>query len=123
MNQPASYNDYHSTDILLQDDGKAVIRNYTGNGGPVLMDTEGVVINEILMSDGEYDRKLDQDRIYNYYLVEGELSLNDEQVGEDDFVMVQDEEQLKIETKSNIRLFEISVPKKLSYKTYIELVK
>jgi len=45
VQQEASYNDYKSEEIKTFEKDGITVKNYTGNGGPVIMDSEGVVIN------------------------------------------------------------------------------
>jgi len=123
VQQEASYNDYKSEEIKTFEKDGITVKNYTGNGGPVIMDSEGVVINEFKIPTGEHRLKLNKNKIHSYYLISGEANINDNRITENDFIKIEDEDELTVLAKSIVVLFHIEVPKKLSYKTYLELVK
>ncbi|MCB0403026.1 MAG: pirin family protein [Flavobacteriales bacterium] len=119
----ASYHDYSADAVHEFDEDGIRYKNYAGQGGPVVMRSEGVVINEVHVPIG--NRTLDRDpaRIYSYYVLQGVGKIGGIQAREHDFFRVEDERELVIENAGPLRLFEIVTPKKLSYQTYNEIVK
>lgn len=122
MSQPATYNDYKAEDIGSYEEGGITYKNFIGNGGPVKMDSEGVEINEITFSAGKHKIKLTGNKIHTYYFLEGKGTIDGENVEEHDFIIIENESEINIEAAMDSKLFSISVPQKLSHKTYIELV-
>ena len=51
-----------------------------------------------------------------------ELKLTYKQLEKHDFVIVEDKNILDLTMKSDLTIFEVTVPKKLSHKTYSELL-
>ena len=122
MLQEASYNDYKSSNMKYSEENGISIKNYVGNGGPIKMDSERVEIGEISLMKERHTLSLDASKIHSFYLLAGSLELNDEKVKEHDFVVVDNECEIEFKNIEAARLFKISVPQKLTYKTYIELV-
>ena len=75
------------------------------------------------MPIGSYQLTLDKDKIHSYYLLEGEALIKGKVILEHDFIIVEDEIELNIVVNSDVRIFQIAVPKQLTYKTYLELIK
>ena len=122
MSKEATYNDYKGADMNFISSLSINYKHYVGNDGPIQMDAEGVEISEITMATGDHNLKLDEDRIFSYYVISGEANIGSEELREHDFIQVTDKNELNLNVKEETRLFSISVQKKLSYKTYLELV-
>ncbi len=122
MNKPATYNDYKVEDMKYYQENGILYKNYIGNGGPVQMDTEGVEINELSMPKGSYQLKLNDTKIYSFYLIKGSVKLNENQILTDDFIKIEAEKELNFDVASKTTLFCIALQKKLTYKTYLEIV-
>jgi quercetin 2,3-dioxygenase len=123
MQKEATYNDYKSEDMKYYEENGISYKDYIGNGGPIEMDSEGVLIKELSIPKGSHQLKLDETKIHSYYLLGGEASIEGKGLLEHDFVIVENESELNIVANKDVRLFSIAVPKQLSYKTYLELVK
>ncbi len=123
MNKEATYDDYRNNDMKFTTDLGIAHKHYVGNGGPVQMDSEGVEISEVTFSPGAHNIQSDASKIHSYYVLSGEAQLGDEHLREHDFIKVENETELSIEVTEETRLFSISVPQKLTYKTYLEHVK
>ena len=87
------------------------------------MDTEGLVINEYIVPFGKFKLDLNEGRIHSYYIISGSLNIGEREVVADDFIKIDNESMLEIDVNEEVRMFEISTKKELSYKTYLELVK
>lgn len=122
MFKEASYDDYRAGEFPISEKDGASVTNYVGSGGPIKMDSEGVEISEVTLSEGSHTLKLDISKIHSLYLLEGSLELNGDIVKVDDFVVVENENEIELKNIAGARLFKIAVPQKLTYKSYIELV-
>lgn len=122
MLKEASYNDYKAGGFPISEKGGVSIKHYVGIDGPIDMDTEGVEINEISFTADRHTLKLDASKIHSFYLLDGAVELNGEKVKEHDFIVIDHENEIELNTTGGARLFKISVPQKLTYKSYIELV-
>lgn len=122
MKQEASYDDYRSVDMKYLEQDGIKIKNYVGNGGPVKMESEGVIINELDVAKENRLLKLDKTKIHAFYILKGNLEIENENLEENDFVVIEDEEIVELKNKDKITLFEVAVPKILSHKTYEQLL-
>jgi len=123
MLKDASYDDCKSANMNFIEKNGVSYKNYVGNGGPMQMDSEGVEISELSMQAGNHQLDLGESKIHSYYLLAGEAIIDGKTIMENDFLVVVDENKLNVVAKTDMKLFSISVPKQLSYKTYLELVK
>jgi len=121
MLKEATYDDYKSEELLTVVENGISTKNYVGNGGPIEMDTEGIEIKEFKLSNENKQLQLDLSKIHSLYVLGGTVEINGQLANADDFIIVENESEINVEA-DNVRLFIISVPQKLSYKTYIELV-
>lgn len=122
MLKEASYDDCKSKDMHYSEENGISYKNYVGNGGPMQMDSEGVEIREVIFQEGNHRLALDENKIYSLYLLNGEASFKSGNLLEDDFIKIEDQNEINLVVKSETRFFEIVAPKQLTYKTYRELV-
>ena len=122
MSKPASYNDYKSADMHYYEEDGISYKNYIGKGGPITMDAEGVEIYEMNILKGSHQLKLDDKKIYSHYLLDGEVSINNQTVELDDFFIIDGENKLEIIANKDSKLFVVVNPFTLSHKAYSELV-
>jgi len=122
MHKEASYDDYRSEEMKYYEENGISYKDYMGNRGPLKMDSEGVLISELSIPIGKHKIELDNSKIYSYYLLDGKASIAEKGVVENDFIIVESEDGIEIEVSEDTRLFSITVPQQLTYKTYLELV-
>lgn len=123
MGQPASYDDYKSDHLPSIIEGDVTIKTYVGGDSVFRMDTQGVEIQQLKFETVNYSRAISKDKVYSIYVLEGSAKINGMTADLDDFAIVSDSEELKIENDSNGVLFMIATPKKLNYQTYSEIMK
>lgn len=122
--QEASYDDYKSDVFKFNLENGLKITNYTGNGGKLKMDAEGVVISKIGIPKGTHTLTLKNTSYYSIYALNSTgLILNEQTLNNDDFVKIENEEQLVLTSNNNSEIFVIETPIKLSYLTYREMAK
>lgn len=123
MSQPATYDDYKSVDMNYKEKDGLSYKNYVGNGGPIKMDSEDVEISEISFKKGVFNINLDADKIYSIYNLASKVEINGNNISEHDFLIAEEESELTIKAQLEGKLFSIATPKKVSHKTYNELVR
>lgn len=124
QHQPASYDDYKNEVFISKPVNYLNITNYTGNGGVLKMDAEGVVISKIAIQPGNHTLELRKNYFTSIYVLKStDLMLNNQPINEDDFIIIENEQELVINTKTDAELFVIETPVKLNYVTYNEMHK
>lgn len=117
--QTASYNDYRSAELPVREQDGISYKTYLGKGSPVQLDTPGVSIEQLSFSEGSYELLLDKEYIHSFYLIEGEVQLNDMTLMTDDFAVVKDIDTLTLQGAAP-RLFYVRSPLRVGYMTYVE---
>lgn len=117
---PASYNDYRLGEFpKVQENGIEKII-YAGDESPLKTHTKGVEIHQLSMNEGKHSLKLDNDKIYSIYLMHGKAKVQDEELDQDDFFLIQDEKEVVLEAFEKVDLFLLANPKKVDYFTYAQ---
>ena len=119
---PASYDDYKSSDFPVLENEGIQTKTIIGKDSPFKMDTVGIEITELFIKKGNFAYALDDSSIYSLYLLDGALKIDGKSVAKDDFVRISGLSQIQIESQADAKLFTISSPKNVSYKTYAELM-
>lgn len=121
MNIPASYDDYSSEKFpSLIEKGRST-KVYKGENSPLEMGTEGISIKEISLAEDKHLMKLPAETIFSAYLMEGRIVVEDQEMKQDDFFIVKNQNDFEIEVLTDCRLFVVETPLKPGYKTYAEL--
>ena len=122
LTEEATYDDYKAEDMKYDGDDPLAIKNYVGNNGPIKMNSEGVEIKEYKLMPGTHHIQLDNSKTNTYYVLSGHTYLGEEELREHDFIVVENESKIKLVVQAETKIFNISVPQKLTYKTYLEHV-
>ena len=126
MQQEASYDDYPAADFPTKDQNGLEVTTYTGTpDAPLRMDTPGVTIERWEMKDGQKEQNitLEPDQIYSIYVLNGIGTFNDQSVTLDDFIIIENIDQLNLSSEKGLELFVIATPVNVGYPTYGERMK
>ena len=77
-------------------------------------------INEYVFKNGIYEHNLDLNLVSSMFILEGEAQFNESLVSKGDFIIIENEESIKIKTSGNLKVFEITSPKNPTYPTYFQ---
>ncbi len=125
MQQEATYDDYPAADFPKKDREGLQVTTYTGSPeAPLRMDTPGVTIARWELKDGQKEQTiaLRPDEIYSIYVLNGTGSFDDQVVVLDDFIIIENAEQLKLKSEEGMELFAIASPVNVGYPTYGEMM-
>ncbi|MDQ7043819.1 MAG: pirin family protein [Sulfurimonas sp.] len=120
MIQNATYEDYDAKSFKSIVDGEKETLVYVGDGGSVKSITEGLEIKKILFKSGLFEEKLNSNFTYSYYLLEGEMELDGEQLVKDDYYVLKDANSVSFEVRDGAELFVIKTPTEVKYSRFIE---
>ena len=118
LNKEASYADYNSEVLPIESNEHRSVKTIIGLGSDVDLDTEGIGIEEITFKN-KYTKALKPTNTYSIYILQGALTLNNQLLHKNDFAIITEEEELRIEGEKDSKLFILSSPNTPSYKTYI----
>ncbi len=121
LNIEPSYNDYRKDSFPIIQKDTLSIKYYKGNNAPIEMLSENIEIYEIQFSKGIHIIETSTEMIYSAYQIFGSIHINGYILNQNDFFIAKNEESLNIEANSDGKLFMISTPTQMSYKTYYEL--
>ncbi len=121
-NHPASYDDYTVSQFPVQSDNGVSTTTYIGEGSPFSLETQGIEIQVIDFPKADFSQAISKEKIYSLYVQEGSFSINGEAVNADDFVIVKEADSLSLKSDGSGRIFMISSPEKLGYKTYAQMM-
>lgn len=116
----ATYDDYKLDDFKIIESNNCIKKIIKGDGSPIELISENILINEFSYSSGNFEHKLSLDLISSIFVLEGEGQFNNQLVKKGDFIIIHDEETLNIMCSSYVKLFEITSLKNSTYPTYFQ---
>ena len=119
MTQAATYKDYMANSFHSERDGTKEIVEYMADDG-VKTITEGLEIKKTTYKSGRFDEVLDPLFTYSYYLLDGELAIDGEQLVKDDYYVLEDAKSVTYEVENGAELFVIKTPTEIKYRRFIE---
>ena len=121
LKKEATYDDYSSKDFKLIDKGNRSFKVIVGEGSPMHMDSEKVCINEHYLSEGNHSFDIGKDLIHSYFIIDGEIILDNKKLEKGTFFTVSSENEIVFESFETTKIFEIISPLNPSYRTYSQL--
>ena len=118
LKKEATYDDYSSKDFKLIDKGNRSFKVIVGEGSPMHMDSENVCINEHYLSKGNHSFDIGKNLIHSYFIIEGEIILDNKKLEKGTFFTVSSENEVIFESSETTKIFEIISPLNPSYRTY-----
>jgi len=121
LKKEASYDDYSYKDFKLIDKGNRSFKVIVGEGSPMHMDSENVCINEHYLNEGNHSFEIGKDLIHSYFIIDGEIILDNKKLEKGTFFTVSSENEVVFESSETAKIFEIISPLNPSYRTYSQL--
>ncbi|MBT8195176.1 MAG: hypothetical protein HKO56_02645 [Bacteroidia bacterium] len=121
LNTNASYNDYKENELPIVDLKGIEKTIYKGSNAPLQMETEDVQIEKWKIKPGSHTVELTEQKTTSIYNLLNSCQINGSASNKHDFLIINDENELKIECNDELILFVISTPVKPSYQTYFSL--
>ncbi len=118
LTQDATYDDYQKSQFPTTVDGSAQITTLIGDGSPLVLDAEGVTTQRIKIIQSPYVYAASKDESIGVYILSGSFRINDKEAVVDEFIMINEADEIEFEGKGEIFVF--STPSKLSYQSYIK---
>ena len=120
MTKDAVYIDYQAVEFKsIKRDGLERI-SYLKPRGAINFQTQGIEIEKLKFDSGKYSEVLNRESTYSYYLLDGEIRINDELVKKDSFMVFSEIDSVDFLVDESAELFVIKSPTKVDYKRFIE---
>jgi redox-sensitive bicupin YhaK (pirin superfamily) len=117
----ASYDDYKEGDFEQTKSGSTTITHYAGEKGLMELDTPGVDIRRIKLVDQPFEWAGEKTFVRSLYIIGGSGELNGKTVEQDDFIIVDDGEDLLLTPHPDgMDVFAFTVLKEAGYPTYAQ---
>jgi len=120
LNSPASYSDYKVVDFPVIQKKEIKTTVICGEGSPLEMDSEMIEIRNHKINSSGFDFKLNSSKTYSFFVIDGELDVNNKKISKGTFFIVDKESSLNFKAKTEAEIFEIKSPSSPSYKTYFQ---
>lgn len=118
LQKGASYDDYKESQFPKTLKSDVEITTLIGEGSPLTLDAEGVETMRIKVLQPPYKLKVKENRVLGIYILDGSFDLNSHLAYKDEFVIIENCDEVDFEGKGEIFIF--SSPSKLSYRTYYD---
>lgn len=116
--QPATYNDYKSSEFpIIEEQGKT-IKVLKGEGAPLEMMTPGLSIQQLTLAPQLHTMELNDTHSHAFYVISGQVTTDKGLIDKDDFFIVDEGGKFTFTAEVETQLFLISALKTLDYTTY-----
>lgn len=120
MTKDAVYIDYQATKFKsISRDGIERI-SYLKPRGVIDAQTQGIEIEKLSFNSGNYLEEVDEKYAYSYYLLDGEIKINNELIKKDSFLVLHEIESVDFLVDKGAELFVIKSPSKVDYQRFVE---
>lgn len=120
LEKEASYDDYKSSSFPVREMEGGRITQLIGEDSPLTLDTPNFEICRIKV-DTTFILEKSESEVLSIYNLDGNFSFDNQSVSKDDFVLVENENQVEINGMGE--LFVIKSLKQLSYQTYAQIMR
>lgn len=120
LTNKARYIDYPASMFVLIKDNGIEKLSYLADKGPISCETRGIEIEKLNFSNCEFTHDIDSTSTYSYYLLNGEMKINDVSLEKDDFIVFDESENVHFSVEHNAELFIIKSPFSIDYRRFIE---
>ena len=120
LKKPATYHDYEAKDFSVEVADGIERLAYLKPKGPIYSETPLLSIEKLTLNAGTFTENLDADFTYSYYVLAGDLTLNDVTLKKDDFLRFSKEGLVRYIAEEGAEVFMIKSPTSVGYKRFIE---
>mgnify|MGYP006098701895 CR=1 FL=1 len=115
LNKPAQYQDYTKDSFKVINSKKELIGENS-----IQIDSEGVKVYEIELDNEDIKIEVKEKKTYSLYIMYGEISINKQNLEQDDFAIIKEEKELWFNTNEKAKIFCVETNTKLTYSSYYE---
>tara|TARA_Y100001954_G_scaffold224425_1_gene263813 strand:- start:1990 stop:2739 length:750 start_codon:yes stop_codon:yes gene_type:complete len=113
IKEKPKYKDYQSSFFKIKNNKKTII----GKDSCVKIKSENIEIFELILTE-DTALNLDSKKYYSIYILSGKISLKEKSINIHDFIKISNETNISLKIINASKLFVITSPINVSYKTY-----
>ncbi|MDQ6983843.1 MAG: pirin family protein [Ghiorsea sp.] len=114
------YKDFQHDSFTWEKEGSFEVKAYVGKTAPIQTDAPGISANRYKIQEGNHFFKFKTDSFYSLYVLDGTISIENNEITTDSFVRISDANSINIETLESSDLFILQSPAKVDYKLVSE---
>lgn len=116
----ARYRDYKADIFTMGSKDGTQRLSYVGENSPINSQTQDLEISKSIYERGSYVQDHDKTYTYSYYLLSGEMKINEILLEKDGFLVQSDKEDIHLEVFERSELFMIKSPSEVLYKRFMQ---
>ena len=120
ISKDAQYRDYKESQFIPKIKNGIERLLYVGDNGVIDNITPDITIEKLTFIKGEYQEELDDRYTYSYYLLDGEMKINNQVMIKDSFLVLNDTSRADFSLSNRAELFIIKSRTKIDYHLFIE---
>ncbi|MFT5659503.1 MAG: redox-sensitive bicupin YhaK (pirin superfamily) [Sulfurimonas sp.] len=120
MIKDACYRDYQVNEFTSEKENAVERLIYLKDRGVISYDTPNISIEKLKFVSGKYQETLEENYTYSYYLLGGEVTVDNELMTKDDFLVLNSSKEVSITAKSTSELFVIKSLTNIEYPRFID---
>lgn len=120
LQKEATYSDYEGSTFITEKEHGTAVTYYAGEKGIMELDTPELDIRRLTVIPEWYEWLGEENKIRSLYIVKGSGIINGKTVEQDDFIIMNEGDDVSVIAHELMDVFAITVPAKPSYPTYIE---
>ncbi|WP_299439833.1 pirin family protein [uncultured Aquimarina sp.] len=110
------YKDYQANSFQWKNENDYEVKSYAGEDAPIQTDAPGIFAKRYKLPKGNHTINLDKNSFHSFYLMEGGLEIEGNEMLKDSFTKTNNIEQVNLNVTQNSELFILQSPVQVSYK-------
>jgi len=113
-----SYDDYSFSQFKVNKNKKSSTTIIKGEGSPIRMETEGIIINLHDLKNGIHFFNSSKKKVHSIFVLDGRIEVENKKNSKGTFLTISQTDNFKIICNKKSTIFEVISPLKPSYRTY-----
>lgn len=114
------YKDYQANAFKWVNENSYEVKSYAGENDPIQTDAPGISAKRYKLPKGNHTIDLDKTSFHSFYLMEGHIEIEGNEMLKDSFTKTNEIEEININAKVESELFILKSPIKVNYKKITE---
>ncbi len=110
------YKDYQADAFKWVNENGYEVKSYAGEDAPIQTDAPGISAKRYKLPKGNHTIDLNKNSFHSFYLMEGSLGIEGNEMLKDSFTKANDIEKIHLNATENSELFILQSPTKINYK-------